>query len=394
MFSALVLVVTLGSGVAAATAPPAAARAARSARADDLPADRTLAGGVTVNFLSFRSTSGRQQRAELMHVDLTNRRVDLAATVAHGAIGAPRQTVVTQVRRARAIGGINTDFFDLFSRRAKPRGGVISDGEILKSPRRDWDANLYVRHGRAAVGQLTMTGTITRAARKHVRATTAQLFGVNTLSDLARGRIVLVTAALAAPRFGRACTVVTGTRDARGRLVVAATYSALTAVARRSGRGVALVACGRGARATWLHRQVVKGDRLTLATTFPGGTPQTLVSGGRVLIAKGRRFDDAGGEVVDGPRNPETFACVSRNGRQVVLGVVDGFAADSAGVSYAELTAFLLGRGCWSGIVFDGGGSSTLVGRASTHDAIDVYDEPADGDPRAVPAGLVVRYRA
>jgi exopolysaccharide biosynthesis protein len=74
----------------------------------------------------------------------------------------------------------------------------------------------------------------------------------------------------------------------------------------------------------------------------------------------------------------------------VLLGVVDGRSADSYGVTYAQLTNYLKALKCWSGMVFDGGGSSTLVARLPGATQTTVRNVPSDGRLREVADGLYV----
>lgn len=391
----------------------------KKAKRPKLPKPVTIAPGATVKYRYVKITKKNTVRVALLRFDLRNRHIALDATVPRGAVGAGRQTITTQTRLRRGAVGINADFFDIRSASGAPNGGVVVGGALLKSPRKNWDANLYVRGGRARIGALTFTGSITRLARPGtpapavdpavpvttpattpapitvppVPATTRSLYSVNSVADLKRDRLVLVTGALAVPRFGRACTVAFAvpTRGA-GHYVVTGVYRKTTAAPRVRGRGVAVVACGTGPRATWLGR-LVKGDTVAVSISIAGGTPSMLVSGGQVLVRDGRGFADRDGKRITG-RNPETFACVSGSGRTVLLGTVDGRREGSSGVTIPELRRYLLTLHCRHGIVFDGGGSSTLVGRRAGTSAVRVLNRPSDrGGARRVSSGLVVHRR-
>ena len=141
----------------------------------------------------------------------------------------------------------------------------------------------------------------------------------------------------------------------------------------------ALVVCG-GKGAKWLNTNVRAGDRVKPTVTFTNGTPLTAVSGARVLVANGKTYDDVGGFALGPGPNPETFACTSKTGTSVLMGVVDGRSAVSYGLTYAQLTRYLKALKCYSGMVFDGGGSSTLVARLpGTTGGTTVRNVPSDG---------------
>jgi exopolysaccharide biosynthesis protein len=147
---------------------------------------------------------------------------------------------------------------------------------------------------------------------------------------------------------------------------------------------------GGGKGAKWLNTNVRARDRVKIAVTFTNGTPLTAVSGARVLVANGKTFDDAAGSENLTWANPETFACTSKTGTSVLMGVVDGRSAVSYGVTYAQLARYLKALKCYSGMVFDGGGSSTLVARLPGQTQTTVRNVPSDGPPREVADGLFI----
>src|SRR5581483_2973686 len=122
---------------------------------------------------------------------------------------------------------------------------------------------------------------------------------------------------------------------------------------------------------------------------------RTLLSGGRVLIKSGRRYDDRDGLWGYGNlRKPETFACVLRGGRRVLLGTVEGGRPGAAGMTYGELTTYLRSRACWSAMTLDGSHSSTLVAKRPGH-RLRVENHPTNpgGAQRVVVDGLFVVVR-
>lgn len=379
------------------------------------PKPVTLAPGAVVRYYDVTIGPKHVVRTALLRLDVRHPGLRLGAAIGGNAIGGGRQTVAGLTRANGGVGGINGDFF----KAGQPLGGLIVNGVVLKTPRPGWDANFYLRGGRARIGPVTFTGTVTRAARSGdpvdpapppgpdaptgpptttlpAPPTTRPLASINAVRDLSANRLVLVTSSLAQPRFGRSCTVAFASRAtnrAGSSHAVTAVVSGVRSIPRRVGSDVALVACGSGSRPQWLRSALGAGDALTIATSLSGGTPQTLVSGGQVLVRHGRAFRDTDGKTITG-RNPESFGCVSRSGASVVLGTVDGRREGSSGVTLPELTRYLLQLRCWSGIVFDGGGSATLVGRPAGTTAVRVLNRPSDrGGARAVTSGLLLYRR-
>lgn len=349
-----------------------------------------LARGVTVWRVSFHNDAGRAVRGVLMHVYLGTPGISLNAGSPRQVLGATRSTVAAQADASRAIGGINADFFDPTTSVAVPRAVLIRSGGLRKTPRPSWQANFYVDGtGRAHIGAIGFRGLVSRAAVGGRPAATRRLFSVNNLADISRGHVVLMTSQLLAPLgLPAGCTTVLGT-DTGGIRTVAAVVNGLGWMPRLARTWWALVGCGDSG--SWLSTSLRVGDAVSLSLGFPDGLPRAAVGGGQVLVSNGAAYADPDRPSLDpGDRNPETFACVSASGLGVLLGVLDGRSRASAGVTYAELTKYMLRLKCYSGMVFDGGGSSTMVAKLPGQRYNSVLNVPSDGRPRRVADGLYV----
>lgn len=355
-----------------------------------------LAHGVTLWRRVFADAQRHPQRVVLMRVNLATAGVRIGAGSPGMLVGAARANVRTVANSLRAVAGVNADFFDMGSPLAVPKGGLVLGGRLVKTPRPGWQANFYLTaNGVAHVGPLPYTASLTRPADATRPASTHSFYSVNTLADAAKGRITLVDSTLASISLGTGCTaalltVPAGATGATGPAVVTAVQTGMRRLARMTAGHEALIACG--AAAGWLTGSLLVGDRLTIALTLTGGQPREAVSGGRLLVSGGRSFNDAGGRN-ESSRNPETFACVSAGGRSVLFGAVDGRNAHAAGMTYAQLTQYLLGLHCYAGLVFDGGGSTGLVAREPGATATSQQNQPSDGHLRAVADGLYVYGR-
>jgi exopolysaccharide biosynthesis protein len=91
-------------------------------------------------------------------------------------------------------------------------------------------------------------------------------------------------------------------------------------------------------------------------------------------------------------RHPRTAAGVSRDGRTLLLLVVDGRQPGwSVGATLPELAQVLLDAGAWSAVALDGGGSSAMWFREPGAAAGRVLNRPSDGRVRPVANHLGVR---
>lgn len=364
-------------------APPAGAVTTSSLR---------LAAGVVLYRQAFTSVEGHAERAVLIHVDLGVKGVRVAPASPAQAVSAPRSPVNAMADATHAIGGVNGDWFDMRSYTAPPRGALIRPGAVLKSPRPTWAANFFVRaDGTAGIGRIAFAGSVTRNARTSPVSpkTSFRVFSVNTLSDARAGRLTLVNSGLAriAPGFG--CTAAFGYNTASGVRRITRVETGATQIGRLASGTWALMSCG-GTGAAWLRNQVRAGDSMAFALSYPQGVPRAAISGGRVLVAGGRAYNDVGGQQLRPDQNPMTFVCVSKYGRTVLLGVVDGRSYRSVGVDYYELTHYLLALHCWSAMTLDGGGSTTMTARLPAHRYNSVLNVPSNNSPRPVVDGLFV----
>lgn len=359
----------------AGTLPAAAAGAAV------VGTKQTIVRGVAVWRVHFRSTDGRSEYGTLMSVDLTNRRLGINAAIAGGREGGDFRPLPALADSTGAVAGINADFFTLGSANGPTSGGFLRSGAVYKTPRRNFDANLYVRpNGTAAIGAVSFHGTLVDGTAR------TELRSINNINDAQNGYITKVTHLAANVHVPSSCRMVTLALGAKSAKVLGAGSGHFLASVPAD--RAYLVGCHAGAR--WLSRHARTGSALTSSITFPNGKPRALVSGGRVLIKDGKRYLDRGNIHHVTGYHAETFSCVSRGGRHLLMGVVDNYTRRETGISNAGLTNYLLGKRCWSAVVFDGGGSTTLVARTQRGSGAEVMNDPADGAPRWIPDGLFV----
>lgn len=105
---------------------------------------------------------------------------------------------------------------------------------------------------------------------------------------------------------------------------------------------------------------------------------------GTLLVEDGRNLG-ATAQVAPTQRHPRTAAGVSRDGRTLLLLVVDGRQAGwSVGATLPELAQMMLDAGAWNAVNLDGGGSSAMWHREPGATAGRVLNRPSDGHVRPV----------
>jgi hypothetical protein len=133
--------------------------------------------------------------------------------------------------------------------------------------------------------------------------------------------------------------------------------------------------------------------------TLEGGTlqpfhPLQAVGGRPVLVrdsAIAAEVDTFGSAGFRGP-NPRTAAGISRDGRGLILAVIDGRTAHDAGMTLRQTAELMLALGARDAINLDGGGSTTMViADPDSAGRLRIVNHPSDrGGERAVGDGLAV----
>jgi exopolysaccharide biosynthesis protein len=357
----------------------------------------TITSGLTEHSETYDITGGHE-RAQVLDVDLTNPNVRVGMVESHDRITDPlNETVTSMGARTGAVAGVNGDFFDI-SNIGSPRGGLIENGRILRSPRHNYNGQVGVRSdGSVVLGPEEFTSTVSDGGATHA------VNSINVIEDAAAGKITRITPNLGAVdtlpvpyepgQLGGPLppsTLVIG-HDAGGKLVVDTVQASATAVPQLKSGQDGLLADGDGGN--WLAATVKPGDKLTLAQNNLGLTG--LISGATMLIRDGKAYDDPTGEPPGGAnpsRNPETLVGASKDGRQVMLVAIDGHDGTNAvGVTPAEATDYMLAHGVDSAVLFDGGGSTTLAGRQPGDTALSILNRTSDAaGERPVANGIFV----
>lgn len=276
----------------------------------------------------------------------------LAIKGADGAIGREKTSVLLERlrRSADVVGGVNADFF-LFTPPGVPQNLLVSRGRVVTGPSNQpvlgFDS-LGVPHiARFRVEGSVSTATDRLAIDAWNRAAPSGIalyddaWGVST--DSASGVVEVV---VEGRRSGRVVSIDT---LARG-------------VAIPAGH-VALVGRGSTARAALLGLRV--GDSIHAQVALRPFHPVEALGGRPVLVRDSSivtGLDSAGGAGFAAMRHPRTAVGLARDGRRLLLVVVDGRQKGySDGMTLRELAELMRGLGARDAINLDGGGSTTLL---------------------------------
>lgn len=318
-------------------------------------------------------TVGGRQHMQVLTADLTDPNLRVGTVEAGDTLTDPAdETPSSMAHRTGAVAGVNGDYFEIHAS-GRPLGGIVSGGHMLKSPKPGFASQLGVKpDGTMVMGPETFSGTITDGSASR------PLTSVNTVNDVSAGGITEVTPDLGeTPGLAQPSTLVLG-RATDGGFVVESVRTGVTTVPRLTAGLLGLLGAGDGGQ--WLTDSLHTGDEVGIATRLsPDNDVTELISGVDTLVKDGKVYRDPTGTPPSGA-NPETAVGITEDGRHAVVVAVDGHggAATAFGVTRDEVAGYMVAHGAWTAMLFDGGGSTTMVSRAPGADRAEVVNTPSD----------------
>ena len=308
--------------------------------------------------------------------------VRLGSVLADDSLESRGETVGSMARRTRAVAGINGDFFDIGNTN-RPIGILVRAGVLVQLPYKRY-ALAITRDGMPHIAEFGFTGQI------EIDQRTMPLDGIDEMPF--NGGLSLLT-----PLYGRVrpqddvtLVRVEPLSDSppltRYRVVGAAN----NLEPQPPGYYVAIGLNDYGFINVPDANAIVSvsGDLSPLGLD----AISAAVGGGALILHDGAWYDDGDApyRVENSRRMPCSGAAIAPNGR-LFLVEVDGRQAEiSVGVTRPEFAALMRSLGATEGLLFDGGGSSTLVARRLGDSVADVMNSPSDGRERPVADGIFV----
>jgi hypothetical protein len=293
------------------------------------------------------------------------------------------ETIGSMAKRTTAIAGINGDFFDIGNTN-RPVNMVVRGGALLQLPYKR-SVLAITRDGTPHIAEFSFSGQMEIAQR------TMPLDGIDEMPLGGAGLSLLtplygrvaphdnVTLASLVPLGGTPPLTryrVTGIADNLSPQPPG--YYAAIGLNDYNSVGVPDVGSVIG----------VDGD------LAPFGLPSiaTAIGGGAMILHGGAWYDDpdAPYREENARRVPVSGAAIAPDGRLFLI-EVDGRQAElSIGLKRPEFSALMRSFGATEGLLFDGGGSSTMVVRRLGDPGAEVVNSPSDGKERPVADGLFV----
>lgn len=278
-------------------------------------------------------------------------------------------------RNARAVAGVNGDFYDI-GRTGAPLGlGKDRQHAVLHGRRTGWNSAFYLDHrGRPTIGQLPLNMRVNH----HPEI---------SLTDLNSPYVSANGVGYYTKRWGKTAgyAMTQGQRTKvravwiRNRKVVRV---AKKVKADKAIPGSVLIGRGAGARAL---RGLKPGMRVVVRAGLKD-KPRMAITGNQLLITDGVV------SVIDNRvMHPRTAVGIDNDTGEVLLLVIDGRSKASRGYTMLELANLMVDLGADTALNLDGGGSSTMVAR-NPNGRNGVVNVPSDGFLRRVTNALEVTY--
>ncbi len=348
---------------------------------EQAPTVETIAPGVAYADYQLVTTVG-PLAIHVVAVEPRRGDVRVDAVLANDSLTSHGETIGSMARRTRAIAGINGDYFDIGNTN-RPVNIVVRAGALIQVPYKRF-ALAIGRDGVPHIAEFAFSGEI------EIDQRTMPLEGIDEMPW--GGGLSLLT-----PPYGRVrpqdnITLVklqplAGTSPLQRFRVVGVADNLTT---QPPGYYVAIGLNDYGIIDAPPAGAVVSvsGDLAPLGLD----SIIAAVGGGALILHEGAWYDDpdAPYRAENAKRLPCSGAAIDPDGR-LFLVEVDGRQPElSVGVTRPELAALMRALGASEGLLFDGGGSSTIVARLLGDDVADVANSPSDGRERPVADGIFV----
>jgi hypothetical protein len=325
-----------------------------------------VAPGVTHRFVY---SSAGPWAIHLLDIALDRCYSAMAIKGAAGAIGREKASTILQAlaRTHRVIGGVNADFF-LFVPPGVPSGAFIQAGRVVTGPS-ERPVLAITPERTPTITTVRLSGSVDVGARR---------FSIAAWNRSAPRSISLFDASWSHSTDTATAAievVLTGRNPAR----VVRVDTTTSGVAIRNGEAVLIA--GRGApdsvRSALLALR--PGDAVRVNMSLGPFHPREAVGGRPLLIRDSTVTADADTAGPSG-RHPRTAVGIARNGKRLLLAVIDGRQSGySMGMTLRELADLMLALGARDALNLDGGGSTTMVyADPDSSGALRVANRPSD----------------
>ncbi|MFY9886615.1 MAG: phosphodiester glycosidase family protein [Candidatus Cybelea sp.] len=349
---------------------------------EQAPSVESVAPGITYAEYQLDTVSGPIS-VHVVVVEPHRSDLRLDSVLAGDSLVSRGETIGSMARRTRAVAGINADFFDIGNTN-RPVNMVVRDGTLLQLPYKRY-ALAVTRDGRPHIAEFSFVGQIVIAER------TMPLDAIDGMPR-PEGGLSLLTPAYGrvAPQENVTLVSLAPTEGAPPLTSYRVTGVADNLSPQPPGYYVAIGPSDYGVVGVPDVNSTVtaSGD----LAPFGLASMAAAVGGGALILHDGQWYDDPDAPYPDenSKRTPSSGAAIAPDGRLFLI-EIDGRQPElSVGVTRRQFSALMRSLGATEGLLFDGGGSSTLVVRRLGDADAGVVNSPSDGKERPVADGLFV----
>lgn len=372
----------------------------------DTLAHMKVGPGTTTTYLRLTSPSAKQLQVHYLTIDKSTPGVSIRAVCGKDMVAGTEKVSSMAQRHSDDnhlyFAGSNADFFTTSgnatngsSKVGSPTTSCTVDGEIFKTSNSQYQFSVD-REGVARIGRLNYyTGTATKGEKvtlfkgvnvaspnNGITIYTPRYWGSTNQTDKTGNCYEVTAKIVAGDKFeagGKFRLEVTSSPSDGGDTAIPADGYVI------HGRGTSTSGCNTGA--IDFVGALAPGDIVEFDNVVLLGDeriyPMQIVSGNPKNVGAGATLDTEGerGDAKD--LHPRTGIGVSEDGNTIIMMVVEGRHAGSAGVRTSQLADIMRYAGAYEAVNLDGGGSSTLY-----TSAFGVRNYCSDGNERAVGNGI------
>lgn len=323
-------------------------------------------------------TSSGWQKVHILRVDLSSENVNIDTLMNKSGLS-ERQALSKMSLENGAVAAVNGDFF-IMSNPSSPIGIQINGGKLISTPsnRSDMASFALTAENIPQILRFEFNGKIIAP-----NGASFDVCGVNKLGD-GYGKIMIYTS-----EFGKSTPQVPATspeityavvRESR----IAGIFDGRSAEIPEGG----IVLAGGGGASSFLKNNFSVGDEIRIELNIiPDIANLKMALGGGAILVDNGKIPVSFSHNIPG-QHPRTAVGFTKDGKKLILVVVDGRQAESRGMTQEELAHFMLSLGAYNALNLDGGGSSTMVVREPGEKTPGVVNSPSEKAERPVVNGI------
>ena len=350
----------------------------------------TVGGGLAYSELVSKTDDDKAQKAYIFEYTPGTGTLPL---VRYGSTVYGKDRLGTLVSAETDLGGIvfgavNGDFYSMQT--GVPLGVMIDGGELVSSDDSKYAVG-FTKDNKAIVGKPAISVSVTNGTRKlppikidHINKYPT-VWGIYMVTDDFSS--TTLSAAESLEIIVNLDGQLTASCSVTGTVIEVVTDDMNSGIPE----GCAVITVAEDSqRYAELSGMFAVGDKLTFDITCAEGWENviTAIGGGDLVLDDGAMPEGTVDEDHEKASNPRTAIVIKEDGTVVVF-AVDGRTQTSKGMNETDLSALMAELGCVKALNLDGGGSTSVMVKASDSQDCIYVNTPSEGSFRSVANGLL-----